>query len=128
EGVPGHMDSWADAPWIVENSSGRFGDGRLVHRLDHAGQFFRSRGPFTVPRSAQGHPVVIQAGASGRGRRFAARWGEVIFSTAPDLAMGKRSYDSLKADVARAGRDPAQMKICTLVTPVCGETRAQAED
>ena len=53
-----------------------------MKRLDHKGEFFKSRGPFTVPRSPQGHPVIIQAGASGRGQRFAGRWGEVIFTAA----------------------------------------------
>jgi alkanesulfonate monooxygenase SsuD/methylene tetrahydromethanopterin reductase-like flavin-dependent oxidoreductase (luciferase family) len=99
-----------------------------VHRLDHAGQYFRSRGPFTVPRSAQGHPVVIQAGQSGRGRRFAGRWGEVIFVTSPNIAYGKRSYASLKDEAVRAGRDPDGMVLCNLVTPVCATTRAEAED
>ena len=128
EVVLGHWDAWKDDALIIDKQSGRFADGSRVHRLDHVGRFFRSRGPFTVPRSPQGHPVVIQAGASGRGRRFAAQWGEVIFSTAPNLVLGKRSYDSLKADAAHAGRDPQHMKICTLITPVCGETKAQAED
>ena len=126
--VLGHWNAWEDDALIVDKQSGRFADGSRVHRLDHAGRFFRSRGPFTVPRSAEGHPVIIQAGQSGRGRRFAARWGEVIFSTAADLASGKRSYAALKQEAEHAGRDPRQMKICTLVMPVCGATRAQAED
>jgi alkanesulfonate monooxygenase SsuD/methylene tetrahydromethanopterin reductase-like flavin-dependent oxidoreductase (luciferase family) len=37
------------------------------------GRYFRSRGPFSVPRSPQGHPVLIQAGQSGRGQVFAAK-------------------------------------------------------
>jgi FMN-dependent oxidoreductase (nitrilotriacetate monooxygenase family) len=126
--VLGHWSSWEDDALIVDKTTGRFADGSRVHRLDHVGAFFRSRGPFTVPRSPQGHPVIIQAGQSGRGRQFAARWGEVIFSTAPDLAVGKRTYAGLKEEAARAGRDPDDIKICTLVMPVCGETRAQAED
>jgi FMN-dependent oxidoreductase (nitrilotriacetate monooxygenase family) len=126
--VLGHWDAWEDDALIVDKASGRFADGSRVHRLDHVGSFFRSRGPFTVPRSAQGHPVIIQAGQSGRGRQFAARWGEIIFSTASELESGKRSYAALRNEAERAGRDPAQMKICTLVMPVCGETRMQAED
>ena len=47
---------------IVDKASGRFADPDKVHRLDHGGRYFRSRGPFTVPRSPQGHPVLIQAG------------------------------------------------------------------
>jgi FMN-dependent oxidoreductase (nitrilotriacetate monooxygenase family) len=126
--VLGHWDSWEDDALIVDKDSGRFADGSKVHRLDHQGEFFRSRGPFTVPRSAQGHPVVIQAGQSGRGRRFAGRWGEVIFATAPNVAFGKRSYADLKEEAASAGRDPDSMVICNLVTPVCAETKTAAED
>src|SRR5438045_4713976 len=87
EVVLGHWDTWDDDALVVDKTSGRFADGSRVHRLDYRGTFFSSRGPFTVPRSAQGHPVVIQAGQSGRGRRFAARWGEVIFATAPSVAI-----------------------------------------
>src|ERR1700686_444924 len=56
--VLGHWDTWADDALIVDKASGRFADGAKVRRLDHVGEFYRSRGPFTVPRSAQGHPVV----------------------------------------------------------------------
>ena len=83
EVVHGHWDTWADDALIVDKATGRFADPEKVHRLDHRGEHFRSRGPFTVPRSPQGHPVVIQAGQSGRGRRFAARWGELIFTSNP---------------------------------------------
>jgi FMN-dependent oxidoreductase (nitrilotriacetate monooxygenase family) len=128
EVVLGHWDTWADDTLIVDKQSGRFADATRVRRLDHVGTYFTSRGPFTVPRSAQGHPVIIQAGQSGRGRRFAGRWGEVIFSTAPDIALGKKSYTALKDEAANAGRDPDEMVVCTLTTPVCGETKAAAED
>jgi FMN-dependent oxidoreductase (nitrilotriacetate monooxygenase family) len=128
EVVLGHWDTWEDDALIVDKSSGRFADGSKVHRLDHAGEYFRSRGPFTVPRSAQGHPVVIQAGQSGRGRRFAGRWGEVIFVTSPSIEFGKKSYAGLKEEAALAGRDPEGMLLCNLVTPVCAATKAEAED
>src|SRR6266571_4477561 len=121
EVVLGHWDSWADDALIVDKDSGRFADADKVHRLDHVGPYFRSRGPFTVPRSAQGHPVIIQAGQSGRGRRFAGRWGEVIFATAPNIEFGKRSYKALKDEAGHAGRNPDSMVICNLVLPVCAE-------
>jgi len=126
--VLGHWDAWEDDALLVDKRSGRFADPSKVHRLEHDGRFFTSHGTFTVPRSAQGHPVVIQAGQSGRGRRFAARWGEVIFTTAPNVAHGQRSYAALKAAAAEAGRDPDTMLLCSLVTPVTGESRAAAED
>jgi FMN-dependent oxidoreductase (nitrilotriacetate monooxygenase family) len=128
EVVLGHWDSWDDDALVLDKRSGRFADAARVRRLDHSGKFFQSRGPFTVPRSAQGHPVIIQAGQSGRGRRFAGRWGEVIFTTSPDIAFGKRAYAGLKEEAVHSGRDPDSMLLCNLVTPVCAPTRAEAED
>ncbi|MEP6840806.1 MAG: NtaA/DmoA family FMN-dependent monooxygenase, partial [Bradyrhizobium sp.] len=128
EVVLGHWDSWEDGSLIVDKKSGRFADPTKVKRLDHNGQFFKSRGPFTVPRSSQGHPVIIQAGASGRGQRFAGRWGEVIFTAARNLVAAKQGYDAIRGEAAKAGRDPDQMFLCNLITPVSGATKAEAED
>jgi len=126
--VLGHWNSWADDALLVDKRNGRFADPTKVRRIDYQGSFLSSRGPFTVPRSAQGQPVIIQAGASGRGRRFAGRWGEVIFATGGSVESGRRMYSALKEEAANAGRDPELMQICTLVMPVCAATRAEAED
>src|SRR6202030_1631881 len=72
--------------------------------------------------------VVRQAGASGRGQRFAGRWGEVIFTAARNLANAKQGYDAIRSEAAKAGRDPDQMFMCNLVTPVSGATKSEAED
>jgi len=126
--VHGHWDTWADDALIVDKRTGRFADPDKVCRLAHDGRHFRSRGPFTVPRSPQGHPVIIQAGQSGRGRRFAACWGELIFTSNPNLEPAKKAYAELKADAARQGRNPDHMKVATLCHPVVAATRAEAED
>ena len=128
EVVLGHWDTWEDGALIMDKTSGRFADPSKVKRLDHKGAAFKSRGPFTVPRSDQGHPVIIQAGASGRGQRFAGRWGEVIFTAARNLAGAKEGYASVRNEAAKAGRDPDQMRLCNLTTPVCAATKAEAED
>jgi FMN-dependent oxidoreductase (nitrilotriacetate monooxygenase family) len=128
EVVLGHWDTWEDGSLIMDKTSGRFADPAKVKRLDHKGEFFKSRGPFTVPRSAQGHPVIIQAGASGRGQRFAGRWGEVIFTAARNVAAAREGYAAVRNEAAKAGRDPDQMFLCNLTTPVCAATRAEAED
>ncbi|RXH06266.1 LLM class flavin-dependent oxidoreductase [Bradyrhizobium vignae] len=128
EVVLGHWDTWEDGALIMDKTSGRFADPTKVKRLDHQGPAFKSRGPFTVPRSQQGHPVIIQAGASGRGQRFAGRWGEVIFTAARNLAAAKEGYASVRNEAAKAGRGPDQMFLCNLTTPVCAATKAEAED
>ncbi len=126
--VLGHWDAWEDGAIVQDKPSGLFAHPDKVHRLDYEGRYYRSRGPFTVPRTAQGHPVIIQAGSSGRGRRFGARWGELIFVAYPNAEIGRRDYAVFKAEVARCGRDPEQVKITQLVNTVAAATKAEAED
>ena len=128
EVVMGHWASWADDALVVDRSTGRFADPEKVRRLDHIGKWFRSRGPFTVPRSPQGHPVIMQAGQSGRGLAFAARWGELIFASVKNVDAGRASYRALKDAVANAGRDPDQVKLAPNIYTVVGETRSIAEE
>jgi alkanesulfonate monooxygenase SsuD/methylene tetrahydromethanopterin reductase-like flavin-dependent oxidoreductase (luciferase family) len=99
-----------------------------VHRLEYKGKFLSSSGTFTVPRGPQGHPVIIQAGASARGKTFAARWAETVFVGYPDLEEGKRQYSEFKTEVARLGRDPELTTVNTIAYPVAAETRSEAED
>jgi len=126
--VLGHWDAWEDDAIVQDKASGLFAKPEKVHRLDYRGRYLKSRGPFTVPRSAQGHPVLIQAGSSGRGKAFGARWGEVIFVVYPNIAVGKRDYAEFKAEVARCGRDPEHVKITHLVNTVAAATKTEAED
>jgi FMN-dependent oxidoreductase (nitrilotriacetate monooxygenase family) len=128
EVVLGHWDAWEDDAIVQDKATGLFAHPEKVHRLDYQGRYFRSRGPFTVPRSAQGHPVIIQAGQSGRGRRFGARWGEVIFVVYPSIETGKREYADFKADIAGCGRDPDEVVVTQLVNTVSAASKAEAED
>src|SRR6266513_3186613 len=128
EVVFGHWDSWEDDAIVQDNASGLVAHPDKVHRLDHKGRFFRSRGPFTVPRSPQGRPIIIQAGPSGRGKRFGAQWGELIFVVYPNITVGKRDYAGFKAEVAGCGRNPEEVKITHLVSTVAAASRMEAED
>ena len=125
EVVLGHWDTWEDDAIALDRESGAFADPEKVHRLDHKGKFFSSRGPFTVPRSPQGHPVIIQAGQSGRGKEFAARWGELLFVIHPHLATAQKHYREMKEAPARRGRE---ITIAAAFYPVVAETQTEAED
>jgi len=126
--VLGHWDTWEDDAIVADKATGLFGIPEKVHRLDHQGRYFRSRGPFTVPRSPQGRPVIIQAGQSGRGRTFGAKWGEVIFVVYPNIDIAKRDYTEFKAAVARCGRAPEHVRMTQLINTVSAATKAEAED
>jgi len=121
-------DAWEDDALVVDKQSGLFADPDKVHQLDYRGKFLRSHGTFTVPRSPQGHPVVIQAGSSDRGKTFAARWAETVFVAYPDFEDAKKQYAAFKAAVAAQGRDPDSVTANTIAYPVVAETRTEAED
>ncbi|MBX6378406.1 MAG: NtaA/DmoA family FMN-dependent monooxygenase, partial [Clostridia bacterium] len=73
-------DSWEDDAIVMNREEGIFADPSKVHYVNHEGRWLKARGPLSVPRPVQGRPVIMQAGASPRGREFAARWAEMVFT------------------------------------------------
>ncbi len=94
----------------------------------HEGPQFTISGEFTVPRSPQGHPVVIQAGDSDEGREFAASAADIIFTRHGTLEAGRIFYADVKARLAAYGREPGSLKIMPGVTVVVGDSDAEAQE
>ncbi|MFJ4835689.1 NtaA/DmoA family FMN-dependent monooxygenase [Streptomyces sp. NPDC088747] len=94
----------------------------------HRGRHFDIAGEFAVPRSPQGHPVVIQAGDSPEGREFAASAADVVFTRHGTLEAGREFYADVKGRLARYGRAPEDLKIMPGVTVVLGDTAAEAQE
>jgi len=121
-------DSWDDDALVLDRAAGIYADPDKVHYANHQGKWFQSRGPLNIPRSPQGRPVIVQAGSSGRGKAFAARWSDIIFALQPNLERMR----AFKADVAgaleAAGRPPGASKVLMAIMPFIGATRAQAEE
>jgi FMN-dependent oxidoreductase (nitrilotriacetate monooxygenase family) len=119
-------DSWADDTLIMDKPSGVFGRPERVEAIDYRGRFVAVQGPLGVPRSPQGYPVIIHAGASPSGRDFAARWADVIFCSHESLDTAIGFYADMKQRAARHGRDPEQLKILPAATTVVGRTHQEA--
>ena len=128
EAVLGHWDSWDDDAIVVDKENNLYAHPDKVRKIDFKGKYLSSRGPFTVPRTPQGRPVVIQAGGSTRGKRFAARWGELIFAGYRNIDVGKLEYSAAKKAAEAAGRNPDHMKIASLMYPIAAATKSEAED
>lgn len=124
----GLWDSWEDDALVLDRAGGVFADPAKVHELGHHGKWFDVRGPLTAPRSPQGRPVLLQAGSSGRGRDFAARWAELIFTGDPNLAIARSHYEDQKARIAGRGRDPSSVRMLPMAYTVVGESRDHAAE
>jgi FMN-dependent oxidoreductase (nitrilotriacetate monooxygenase family) len=116
-------DSWQSRPGDAE--AGRFAD---TGSFAHHGAQFGIAGRFPVPRSPQGHPVILQAGDSDGGRELAAERADAVFSRHHQIEDGREFYRDVKSRLARYGRTPDQLKIIPGVSFVLGDTDAEAHE
>ncbi|MER8525041.1 LLM class flavin-dependent oxidoreductase [Mesorhizobium sp. M0814] len=120
-------DSWEDDAFIGDVASGRFVDATKVHAIDHKGAHFSVHGPHNVPRSPQGHPVVVQAGGSDDGKDLAARHAEAVFSASQSFEEALGYARELKARAVAYGRTGGvPLNLAGLAT-IIGSTEAEAE-
>ncbi|MET7400182.1 LLM class flavin-dependent oxidoreductase [Dactylosporangium sp. NPDC005572] len=124
--VKGLWDSYADDALIRDKEAGLYfrRDGRRA--IDHHGKHFDVAGPLNLARPPQGHPVLFQAGASQTGRAFAARVGEVVFTAPLNTDEAVRYRRDLDAAVTGAGRDPGDVRVWPILTPIVADTDAEA--
>ncbi len=80
------------------------------------------------PVSAQGRPVIVQAGGSTDGKRLAARVGEVIFSAEQDLDKARAFRTELRAGAQAFGRHPDEIVVLPGLSTVLGSTEAEARE
>ena len=121
-------ESWEPDAVVMDREAGVFADPAKVHRIEHAGAHFRSRGPLNVVRSPQNGPAILQAGTSPKGRTFAARYADGIFAIQPNLAGAKAYYDDIKSATVNEGRAPEACKIFFGIQPIVGESEAHARE
>lgn len=126
--VTGLWDSWADDAFLRDVEQGLYFDPDRLHTLDHKGAFLKVKGPLNVARPVQGWPVIVQAGASEAGRQIAAETAEMVFGSASRLEAGQEYYADVKGRMARAGRNPAHLKILPGAFVVVGASEAEAQE
>lgn len=120
-------DSWDADAFIRNRETGVFFDRTKMHELNHHGDYYHVRGPLNVPRSPQGRPIVVQAGASDDGRELAAATADVVFTAHETLASAKDFYRDLKKRMTKYGRNPDRLKIMPGLFVTVGETESEAK-
>jgi FMN-dependent oxidoreductase (nitrilotriacetate monooxygenase family) len=119
--------SWEDDAVVLDRERRIFVDPAKVHKIVHHGEHYNLDAIHLSEPSLQRTPVLYQAGASTRGREFAARHAECVFMG----GYSKTGVGSLVADLrARArshGRDPAEILVFSRATVIPGRTEAEAQ-
>jgi FMN-dependent oxidoreductase (nitrilotriacetate monooxygenase family) len=120
--------SWEDGAVLRDRSSRRFADPDKIHRVVHEGPHFKLDAIHLCEPSPQRTPVLFQAGASKRGRDFAARHAECVFINGPSKKVIGNIVSDLRRRAVAAGRDASDLVIFTMMTVITDTTAKAARD
>jgi FMN-dependent oxidoreductase (nitrilotriacetate monooxygenase family) len=110
--------SWEPDALVTPHDDFLFADPAKVHRVGFASEHFRCQGPLTTAPSPQGRPVIVQAGASDRGREFAARHAELVICSKESLDDMKATYEDIKSRLIRHGRKESDCRVLFTFNPM----------
>lgn len=110
---------------LADAAAGIYADPDKVEFVDHQGEFFSCQTVSPVPPSPQGHPVLFQAGSSGRGQQFAVSHADVVFSIQPNVAGMKRFMANLTEAAGVAGKKVPGVSFG--IQPIVGGTEEEAK-
>jgi FMN-dependent oxidoreductase (nitrilotriacetate monooxygenase family) len=125
--VEGLWDSWAADAELDERASGRYANAERIRPINHEGVYYQVAGPLNLPRCPQGRPVLVQAGSSDKGRDFAARYAEAIFTAQLEKRTAQSFYADLKSRVVAAGRAADQALILPGLSPMIAASETEAQ-
>ncbi|MEJ2861595.1 LLM class flavin-dependent oxidoreductase [Actinomycetospora flava] len=117
------FDSWEDDAILLDRDAGRYAAPEKIHPPRLTGWV---DGALTTPRPPQGHPVLVQAGASNHGRGFAAKYAEAIFTAQQRLEDAQTFAQDIRKRAADLGRDPEHIKILPGLSPFIAGTEHDA--
>jgi FMN-dependent oxidoreductase (nitrilotriacetate monooxygenase family) len=127
EVVKALWDSWGPDAIVDDRAAGVYARRDRMRPINHRGDFYTVAGPLNMPRCPQGRPVLVQAGSSDTGRRFAARHADAVFTAHMAKATAQDFYADLKTLAAAEGRLPEQMLILPGLSPMIAGTEAEAQ-
>jgi FMN-dependent oxidoreductase (nitrilotriacetate monooxygenase family) len=114
--------------YVRDKAGGIYKDLDKIHLINHAGKYYRVRGPLKGVASPQGRPLLIQAGQSPEGRAMASRIAEAIFTAQSTFEEAKAFRGDIRERAAAWGRSPDHVKIMPGAVVLVGDSRQEAED
>jgi FMN-dependent oxidoreductase (nitrilotriacetate monooxygenase family) len=127
EVVKALWDSWGPDAIVDDRAAGVYARRDRMRPINHRGDFYTVAGPLNMPRCPQGRPVLVQAGSSDTGRRFAARHADAVFTAHMAKATAQDFYADLKTLAAAEGRLPERMLILPGLSPMIAGTETEAQ-
>ncbi|WP_319446376.1 MULTISPECIES: NtaA/DmoA family FMN-dependent monooxygenase [unclassified Mycobacterium] len=120
-------DSWSPDALVADPSTGELVSDGGVPAVDFDGKHVGFHARFQLPRSVQGRPVIVQAGASPLGIELAATHADAVFCAANTVPTAQAFYRNLKARAAAHGRNPDELLVLPGLNITLGSTEAEAK-
>lgn len=103
-----------------------------TEELNVEGQFYKTERGWIAPKPINGKPIIVNAGSSGAGLEYAAKYSDLLFITSPTGPDASKACEALPAHNAKIkavgkkhGRD-----LKTIINPhiICRETEKEARE
>lgn len=119
--------SWEPGSVIKDRQQRIYADPTKVHKIQHAGEFYRSEGYHLCEPSPQRTPLLFQAGTSDKGIAFAGRHAECSFISGGTPDKTREQVQRLRQAAVDAGRRPDDIRLYIGVNVVVAATEAEAK-
>ena len=120
--------SWEEGAVRRDRAARVYADPARVHPVHHRGRYYQVDGYHLAEPSPQRTPVLFQAGASGRGQRFAGRHAECVFISPPNKAAALHQLLAQRRHALLRGRRPEDVKVFVGAAVVTAPTLKQARE
>lgn len=118
--------SWEEDAVVRDVENDVYTDPGKVHEINHKGTYFDVPGPHLCEPSPQRTPVLYQAGQSDRGRAFAAKHAEAVFTFQPTVDTARSYTKDIRRRAERNGRSPENIRILAAIAPIVAPTEEEA--
>lgn len=118
--------SWHKEDFVHNREERKLINSENIQPFQHEGDYFQVNGPATTPKSPQGKPVLMQAGASIYGIRLAAKQADAIYSVSWNINQATQFRQKIDAAVQKYAENKRHIKVFPGLVTYVGRTREEA--
>jgi len=120
------LSSWRDDALVLDKENGIYIDPERVREINFKGRYIDVPGPALNEPSKQRLPVLVQAGTSTKGKDFAARHAEAVYTNGLTPQNLRDKITSIRDLAESYGRDRYDIKVLSSAIVITGETEEEA--
>lgn len=118
--------SWGEDALILDTKSGKYADMNKIRPINFSGKYLSSQGPLPIPPSAQGQPVIFQAGGGREGLELAGRYASGVYANPFDIPSAMTHRAMVRQSLTGFGRNPDEIKLLPGIIPSIASTEREA--